>query len=65
VAAILDGLRRVMPRPEVIQVSARTGEGMDAWIRWLEARRAGLPRAAGVAVHVHTHGTGAGHEHSH
>ena len=65
VATILDGLRRVMPRPEVIQVSARTGDGMGAWIRWLEARRAGRPRAAGVAVHVHTHGTGSGHDHSH
>src|SRR5512137_2619353 len=65
VAQILDGLRRVMPRPEVIRLSARTGEGMDAWVRWLEARRAGLPRARGTAVHVHTHEHPHLHAHAH
>jgi hydrogenase nickel incorporation protein HypB len=39
VAAIEDGLARVMPEPKMIPVSARTGEGMDAWIAWLAARR--------------------------
>jgi len=39
VAAIEDGLARVMPEPRLIRVSARTGEGIDAWIRWLEERR--------------------------
>jgi hydrogenase nickel incorporation protein HypB len=28
--------RRVNPKLEVLQVSARTGEGMDAWLAWLE-----------------------------
>jgi hydrogenase nickel incorporation protein HypB len=65
VEQILDGLRRVMPRPEVIRVSARTGEGMDAWVRWLEARRAGLPRGEGTAVHVHTHEHPHVHAHAH
>ena len=63
VSRILDGLRRVMPRPESIQVSARTGEGIDAWIGWLAARRAGMARGTGVAAHVHAHDHG--HEHAH
>jgi hydrogenase nickel incorporation protein HypB len=29
--------RRINPRLEVLQVSARTGEGMDAWLNWLQA----------------------------
>jgi hydrogenase nickel incorporation protein HypB len=37
VAAILDNLSRVMPRPNAIQVSARTGEGIAQWTGWLEA----------------------------
>lgn len=39
VAALKDALSRVMPDPEVIAVSARTGEGVDALHAWLEARR--------------------------
>lgn len=31
-------LRRVNPMIEVIRVSARTGEGMEDWLRWLKAR---------------------------
>ncbi len=30
-------LRRVNPEIEILRVSARTGEGMDAWIAWLRA----------------------------
>jgi hydrogenase nickel incorporation protein HypB len=40
VETIEEGLARVMPKPELIRVSAKTGEGVEAWIRWLEARRA-------------------------
>jgi len=29
--------RRINPRLEVLQVSARTGEGMDSWLNWLQA----------------------------
>jgi hydrogenase nickel incorporation protein HypB len=29
-------LRRVNPGLEVIRVSARTGEGMQSWLNWLE-----------------------------
>lgn len=37
-----DALRRTMPRPRFLRVSARTGEGMDAWIRWIEEQRGSL-----------------------
>ena len=33
-------LRRVTPEPEVLVTSATTGEGIPAWIEWLEARKA-------------------------
>ena len=39
VAACIDYARRVNPAIEVLQLSARTGEGMDAWLAWLAARR--------------------------
>ncbi len=42
VAAIEDGLAHVMPVPRLIRMSARTKEGIADWVRWLEARRAGL-----------------------
>ncbi|HVO64540.1 MAG TPA: hydrogenase nickel incorporation protein HypB [Terriglobales bacterium] len=31
--------RRVHPRMEILEVSSTTGEGLDAWMNWLEARR--------------------------
>lgn len=34
----IDLARRVNPTIEVLQVSATTGEGMSAWLRWLEQR---------------------------
>jgi hydrogenase nickel incorporation protein HypB len=47
--ALIDALGRVMPEPRVLRVSARTGEGIDAWLSWLEERRAAAfpDRAAG------------------
>jgi hydrogenase nickel incorporation protein HypB len=45
-AAIEDALARTMPEPEVIAVSAKTGEGIERWVAWLAARRAGLVRGA-------------------
>jgi hydrogenase accessory protein HypB len=51
--AITDALARVMPRPAVIPISARTGEGLDAWLGWLEARRAAIaPAERAAAAHV-------------
>ena len=43
--------RRVNPRLPVLQVSARSGEGMDGWLDWLRRRRAALAATpAGAAV---------------
>jgi hydrogenase nickel incorporation protein HypB len=43
-AALKDALARVIPAPRLIVVSARSGEGMGAWVEWLEERR--VPLAA-------------------
>jgi len=39
VAAIRDGLARVMPEPRLIAVSGKTGQGIGEWIAWLDSRR--------------------------
>jgi len=66
VDTILDGLRRVMPRPQVIQLSARSGLGMAEWMGWLEERRAQVPRrSAGAPVHTHAHGHDPHSHHAH
>jgi hydrogenase nickel incorporation protein HypB len=54
VEAIEDALARVMPRPRMLRLSARTGAGMGAWADWLEERRRELapalpPPASAVA----------------
>ncbi len=36
VAQLIANVRRVNPRAEVFQVSARTGQGFDGWLRWLD-----------------------------
>jgi len=45
---LLDNLRRVRPDVHVIEVSARTGQGIDDWIQWLGRRAAGTPVATAV-----------------
>jgi hydrogenase nickel incorporation protein HypB len=45
VAAVEAGLARVMPKAELLRLSARTGEGVEEWVGWLETRR----RARAVA----------------
>jgi hydrogenase nickel incorporation protein HypB len=32
-------LKRVNPNPNYIAVSAVSGEGLDAWIAWLESKK--------------------------
>jgi hydrogenase nickel incorporation protein HypB len=69
-AKVHDALARVMPRPETIEVSARTGKGMDAWVAWLDRLRArvapGGARAAKPHSHAHHHGHGdPSHGHGH
>ncbi len=63
-AQIHDALARVMPRPRTIEVSARTGQGMAAWIGWLAELRGGVARGPARAhpEHGHSH---SGHSHSH
>jgi hydrogenase nickel incorporation protein HypB len=39
VAACIEAARRVNPAIEVIRLSARTGEGMEAWVDWLRRAR--------------------------
>ncbi len=45
-AALIANARRVNPSIEVIEVSARSGAGMDAWIGWLQSRLSARARAA-------------------
>jgi hydrogenase nickel incorporation protein HypB len=46
VARCIDHARRVNPGIEVLLVSAKTGQGMDAWLDWLlEATRPGAPES--------------------
>jgi hydrogenase nickel incorporation protein HypB len=42
-----ENLARVMPEPRCIALSTRSGEGLDAWLAWLDELRGALaPRAA-------------------
>ena len=38
-AALDDALARVMPRPRLLALSARSGEGVAQWAEWLEAEK--------------------------
>lgn len=64
VAALKDSLARVMPNPTIIEVSARTGQGVDEWLRWLEARRP-KPGVKPAAPHHHHHHHEHDHDHGH
>jgi hydrogenase nickel incorporation protein HypB len=68
-AKLHDALARVMPRPRVLEVSARTGKGLDAWIAWLEELRRPMMSPAlplkEVRMRAHGHGPGEAHEHEH
>jgi hydrogenase nickel incorporation protein HypB len=50
VDAIRDALTKVMPEPRVILTSSRTGEGMPAWLAWLDDQRARLQSRAHAGV---------------
>ena len=45
VARCVEYARRANPAIQVLQLSARTGEGMDAWLQWLDQRMAAQPQA--------------------
>ena len=38
-AQALDAVKDVQPRAEILEVSAKTGEGLDAWYAWVRACR--------------------------
>lgn len=40
VAETISNARKVNPRIKVLQLSARTGEGLEAWCQWIKAARA-------------------------
>jgi len=46
VAAIENALAQTMPACEMIQVSAKTGQGIDEWIDWLNHHRSSIARKA-------------------
>jgi hydrogenase nickel incorporation protein HypB len=50
VPLIQDALARVMPRPAFLKVSARTGEGIDRWLGWLEMHHGVLTSARATAA---------------
>jgi hydrogenase nickel incorporation protein HypB len=66
VDAVEEALARVAPLPHLLRISARSGEGVPAWLAWLGERR----RAAGGAAdgsahgHPHSHEPEPAHEHS-
>ncbi len=47
---LIANARKVQPEIEVILVSAKTGEGMDAWTRWIEAQLAAPVEVGDVAL---------------
>jgi hydrogenase nickel incorporation protein HypB len=54
--------RRVNPAIEIIQLSATTGEGMDAWLNWLSTSMRQPTQAHSHHGHDHAH---AHHTHTH
>jgi hydrogenase nickel incorporation protein HypB len=62
VAAVEDAIARVMPEANLLKVSAKTGQGIDAWLQWLEQRR---PAAVERPAHGHQHEHSHGHHHEH
>jgi hydrogenase nickel incorporation protein HypB len=73
VARCIELARRVNPAIEILQLSATTGEGMDAWLHWLDHEvhrphapplRGSLPpEGAGSALGRPGGETGHGHQH--
>jgi hydrogenase nickel incorporation protein HypB len=46
--------RRVNPTIEILQLSATTGQGMDAWLNWLDHTMHDVAESA-AAAHTHAH----------
>ncbi|RLB51580.1 MAG: hydrogenase accessory protein HypB [Deltaproteobacteria bacterium] len=55
-AAVEDAIAHVMPEANMLEVSAKTGEGIDAWLQWLEKLRpAPAEQSAAGLPHEHHH----------
>jgi hydrogenase nickel incorporation protein HypB len=65
VTAVEDALARVMPEASMLKVSAQTGEGIDAWLQWLNELRPAPIEHQPEAHHHHDHQHSHGHEHEH
>jgi hydrogenase nickel incorporation protein HypB len=65
VRRIEDALSRVMPEPRLLEVSARTGQGMAGWKAWLEEMRASILLRKPAAGHMHAHPREHEHTHAH
>lgn len=48
---IIRNVRQINSRVEIIQVSTKTGEGLDAWTTWLRHQVTAMPQR--VPAHVH------------
>jgi hydrogenase nickel incorporation protein HypB len=53
VEAVQEALSRVAPVPTMLRVSAKTGQGVEAWLAWLAERRAAAVAAGARTAHVH------------
>jgi hydrogenase nickel incorporation protein HypB len=57
---IHDAIAHVMPQPRVVELSARSGQGLEGWIAWLEERHrplaAATPRVRVRLTPLHRHG---------
>ena len=56
VSALEAGLARVAPAASLLHVSARTTDGVGAWVAWLEARAAAQPGPSGEGWDHHHEG---------
>lgn len=60
--AIADSLSRVMPSPQMLPLSARTGQGMNAWLDWLLLKHSASRQSEGhVGRPEHSHAWAAPH----
>jgi hydrogenase nickel incorporation protein HypB len=54
-AKVHDALARVMPQPRVIEVSARSGQGLDQWVAWLAELREVVAPGGARPARPHAH----------
>ncbi len=54
-AGLREALRHVMPVPLMLPVSARTGEGIGAWVAWLREQESAVAPGHRAPLHEHGH----------